>query len=892
MRRWLNRFMEGDALPSPFGLPFMRPRRRRRMKGRALAWSQSSLARTRRSAPLLFLLFQSIAPEIASAATKSEITEEIQLPQKTVELTIQDKSFFTDRVATATAYFDTIVSAPDYQSRESDTCAVIDIRVLETPDSDQGQSAAMLRFLPRQAGIVTLPALEFSSPAFQYLTEPQQVIVSEPIRSPDMSLTLQPEKLKIYVGEPLRIHLTWDCSLNAGTLKALDLNPAFFQEPNIEVLIPRSADEEKHQLGMPIGGRRAIARRMKNPEKTKALGQVTLPIYLRFSQPGRFTLPETRLECAQMAKSQGGLGRYAAYFNNSLYETAETSQSFDRVFTTAAPIEIEVLPLPPGQGPTFSGLFQPLQIDVSARPTEVAIGDLMELEVKLSGEAPHGMIELPPLSQQPALRGRFLVDDDYDRLWHEKGSAFRARLRVLSTSVQAFPSLQLQVFDPGSGRYVMRSTQAIPLKVKPSNGQEFIALKSFEGATATLTNQPEGIWHNLEANPVNDLLDRLYSFILIAFWPLLILGPVAFALLRPLAQTRRRHALDPRHRLRARAYADFKKPSANSREKWTAFLRFMAITFDAGDKAWTRRDSEAGLQKVGADQADLEALVAMHKAADAEDFSQQGEQARFKNLDGLARRIMRLAARSALLCLLAAMLAPQPARADEWSDAEQLFAQAQAATAGSKAANALYQNAALKFQAAAHARQRQGEAWYNAGNAWFQAGTIGRAIAAYRQAELHRPFDARVADNLAAARAMTLNDLPQVRGWSRRLPLNWLKVTVVLLNLLLWGLLLFTLRYRQRGWYAASTVIAATLLLVSIFSIQKSWTTKQAGTVIVDAIFGKKGPGYAFANAFNEPLRDGLELILIEQRKGWGLAQLPDTRQCWLPLSQIQLIKQ
>ena len=113
----------------------------------------------------------------------------------------------------------------------------------------------------------------------------------------------------------------------------------------------------------------------------------------------------------------------------------------------------------------------------------------MELEIKLSGDTPHGMLELPKLSRQPSLRECFLVDDNYSRFWHEKGTTFRTRLRVLSTSVHALPALQWRVFDPESGTYVTRSTEPIPLKVKPGNGQEFISLKSFEGAAVTLSNQ-------------------------------------------------------------------------------------------------------------------------------------------------------------------------------------------------------------------------------------------------------------------------------------------------------------------------------------------------------------------------------------------------------------------
>ena len=72
------------------------------------------------------------------------------------------------------------------------------------------------------------------------------------------------------------------------------------------------------------------------------------------------------------------------------------------------------------------------------KPDEIEIGQLMELEIRLRGAAPHGMLELPPLSRQPGLRDRFLVDDQYGRLWRSDGTVFRSRLRVLSVLVATF----------------------------------------------------------------------------------------------------------------------------------------------------------------------------------------------------------------------------------------------------------------------------------------------------------------------------------------------------------------------------------------------------------------------------------------------------------------------
>ena len=142
-----------------------------------------------------------------------------------------------------------------------------------------------------------------------------------------------------------------------------------------------------------------------------------------------------------------------------------------------------------------------------------------------------------------------------------------------------------------------------------------------------------------------------------------------------------------------------------------------------------------------------------------------------------------------LLCCLAP---PVELQASDWSDAEAQFEQAMAAQAGSEAAAALFADSALKFQAVAESGERPGVAWYNAGNAWFKTGALGRSIAAYRQARLYRPFDSLVRDNLLAARALALNELPGESRYWLSWPAVWLKAALVIAGFVFWALLLLT----------------------------------------------------------------------------------------------------
>ena len=72
-------------------------------------------------------------------------------------------------------------------------------------------------------------------------------------------------------------------------------------------------------------------------------------------------------------------------------------------------------------------------------------------------------------------------------------------------------------------------------------------------------------------------------------------------------------------------------------------------------------------------------------------------------------------------------------------------------------ANKLYEEgkfaeAAAAYESLVQSRQVSAALYFNLGNAWFKSGQIGRAIAAYRQAEQMTPRDPDLRANLQFAR--------------------------------------------------------------------------------------------------------------------------------------------
>ena len=727
--------------------------------------------------------------------------------------------------------------------------------------------------------LIALPAHCFARDA-----EDTPIPPSPSREDPALRLDLTPAKHDVYVGEPLRVDVEWECELNAAALKQLRFDPAFFHHPSIEVDVPRSTAPEEKQIGLPVGGQRIIGRRNRQPENKEGLGTVSFSLFIRFTSPGSYSFPATRLELSRLVDGKGSFAPYASYFNNSLFETVEEDRRSERLFAEAEPFAIAVRPLPEaGRHASFSGLFLPCRFEASVSPQEGQVGDLMELDVRVFSEVASGFLSLPDLGQQSSLRHRFWIDQDVRRVWQPDGAEFLLRFRPLTSTVRAFPGLSFQVFNSASGGYELIRTPPIPLVVNEYNGQTVFERNRLTDGTSNLTDQVNGVWHNERAGKVNDILNRAVNVLADTFWLSMLLAPVLFLAGLPLIRERRRRAMDHDYRRQVHAYKAFRKLPEGDLQKWQAFRAFLAAVGGRAETAYTVGDAMEALSRFNVGAGDLRAVRDLFELDDCVEFGGCTCRPEIPRLNALARRMFQRVVKGVLMiALLCGAVAT--GEASSWGEAGQLFDAAHTAEAGSPESVARFAESALKFEEVARSGQRPGRAWYNAGNAWFEAGDLGRSIAAYLHARVYRPFDAKVRDNLAAARSLT-SDRVAERGGRRWLiwPPRWIKAALVLAALWFWPAIVCHVRYRTRATLVTLSLasgvacLLAALLLVAVASQEKR------GVVITDEIFARKGPGYHYAQAFHEPLHSGLECSRQELRKTWCRIELPDGRECWIP---------
>lgn len=176
--------------------------------------------------------------------------------------------------------------------------------------------------------------------------------------------------------------------------------------------------------------------------------------------------------------------------------TVRGSTPHRRLFATADAMTLDVRPLPTAGAPTdFSGLVGPYSLTAAATPTEIQLGQPIQLDLTLSGQL---HLEGARIGDPTAaLSQAFRVHDVGDPLPASDYRVFRYLLQPREAGPRVIPAIGYSYFDPEENRYISASTREIPIVVKQSRQ---VTATDAEGsrAVARIENVEEGIAHNYE----------------------------------------------------------------------------------------------------------------------------------------------------------------------------------------------------------------------------------------------------------------------------------------------------------------------------------------------------------------------------------------------------------
>ncbi len=161
----------------------------------------------------------------------------------------------------------------------------------------------------------------------------------------------------------------------------------------------------------------------------------------------------------------------ALTFDDILVGLAYPSSNGERNFRARPVVDaIEVLPVPmDGRPGNFNGAVGLYDIETRAAPTDVRVGDPIELTIELFGDGALDTLPPPLLSANAELERDFRLPGA--RLAGEIGGGrkrFSVMIRAQRDDIMAIPAIEYPYFDPDAERFVVARSGPIPITVAPA----------------------------------------------------------------------------------------------------------------------------------------------------------------------------------------------------------------------------------------------------------------------------------------------------------------------------------------------------------------------------------------------------------------------------------------
>lgn len=212
-----------------------------------------------------------------------------------------------------------------------------------------------------------------------------------------------------------------------------------------------------------------------------------------------------------------------------------------------------------------------------------------------------------------------------------------------------------------------------------------------------------------------------------------------------------------------------------------------------------------------------------------------------------------------------------------------------------------FREAAARFTQLADDGVVNGYLEYDLANAHLQAGEIGRAILHYRRADQLIRGDPRLEHNLNHARSLRRNQFNEtggralaaaLLGWHERTSLGARLNAFLAAWAVFWAVIGWHLVAPRAGlrWAAAALAVVSLGLGASVAVDLFSGDGPAEAVVLSDGVIVRKGNGEGFDPMFLEPLHQGVEVRVAEERSGWCRVELPDGKGGWVPADRLEKV--
>ncbi len=738
-------------------------------------------------------------------------------------------------------------------------------------EPEQRKHVFQIELIAERDGILTIPPFVVRAGDESISTSALRLRVDAPRPATEMTLDVAVEPTTLRVGQPATVTVTWTSSVSFARCKQLLFEFPLLVDARCHVFPLEPPTPESEWVGLPVNNMRVVAQSDVLPDGRYAL---TCRYQLVPREPCVLRSHPARFLCALLEEAPPA-GGSPSYFYNHFFEVARDDEAFEEVYLAASVPELTVKDLvETGRSERFSDIVGPCTVRTSVTPNRLTVGQPALLTVHLDNLEFARHIDRLPSAAFDGLRCEFQLSRQPIREnLTDNTRSFTHVLRPLRPRITRIPAVVVQVFDPESDQYRTVRSEPIPIAVDEDPDSD---VREYAPRTDAEPPIPaHGIRHNRSRQRGMTVLYNLLGFLGRFWWLFVILPPLVWLALRPLAQRWERCRHDPMY---ARAIAAWRRFSRNVRQdEEQAWRDYLADRLGLCADALTADTVTQALRTRNVDSQLISETRRRFEEKDAVDYGRRAVQPSQVTLS-LVRRLQKA---TVPLLLLATLIIPTDV--DGAEDADRFFAGAMQMRAEKPdEAQPLFIEAALRFESAGQ--------FLNAGNSWFFAGENGRALANFRAAERRAPFDRQLRESIAFVRSSRADAFPPPATPAGTLAAWWAQYCTwapglriglfVTAYLLAWAVFISArLGGRRVPW--AVWVMLLGLVLVPLASLVQS-SLQHAEGVVVEDLEARLGPGYAYDSAFRQPLHKAAEFTWLETRQGWVHARFSDGSEGWL----------
>ncbi len=454
---------------------------------------------------------------------------------------------------------------------------------------------------PEKPGTLVVPPQRLTipgGPAVQTEEARLRVIEPERVERPVLRVTIDDDTL--YVGQTARVHVTWLLlsDVEEYSFRGNDRPDDFDIQPVIGPSSGRGNDYQVDIYGITTRGR---------------LSYATL-------DGERYRSFEFELLVSPKRAGELTLGPIGVSFDERVSRRATR-----RMIAESDPIVVHALGLPEeGRPPGFTGLLGTHAVDAAATPTDVNVGDPIELRVTISGPEPlAGVIDGPDLSAIDGFTDDFRIAGEgwtYEPSSRPGRRMFTTTIRATHEGVSAIPPIPLPFFDPDEGVYRVARSKPIPLHVRAVREVTAADAVVSGGPPAAVSRDPltptaAGLWA-IDTGPavladagVGGAIFRRPAVVAA------LIAPPAVFMLAALTVLVRSRPRDEEEIRRRRAISQARRALRRDGPE-SAVRTYLACAFGLTPSAITGADGRRLLAEAGlADADDIAELIAISEAA-------------------------------------------------------------------------------------------------------------------------------------------------------------------------------------------------------------------------------------------------------------------------------------